>query len=131
MRLRDPAHRAKSMIGPSSAGVPGRGSARRFGHRLDERALQLRQRGEWPARGGPLGDPRRMLVDAGEQGDEARVVGVVEALQRQGFDHRRLSVAQSVTRTVFTTGCKVLTYHSQIVFDPDRTFEIFVLDREP
>jgi len=29
------------------------------------------------------------------------------------------------------TGRKVLTYHSQIVFDPDRTFEIFVLDREP
>src|SRR4051794_24562775 len=29
------------------------------------------------------------------------------------------------------TGCQVLTYHSQIVFDPDRTFEIFVLDREP
>jgi uncharacterized protein YbcI len=29
------------------------------------------------------------------------------------------------------TGCKVLTYHSQIVFNPDRAFEIFVLDREP
>jgi uncharacterized protein YbcI len=29
------------------------------------------------------------------------------------------------------TGRNVLTYHSQIVFDPDRTFEIFVLDREP
>jgi uncharacterized protein YbcI len=29
------------------------------------------------------------------------------------------------------TGRKVLTYHSQIVFDPDRAFEIFVLDREP
>lgn len=29
------------------------------------------------------------------------------------------------------TGCKVLTYHSQIVFEPDRAFEIFVLDREP
>jgi len=29
------------------------------------------------------------------------------------------------------TGCTVLTYHSQIVFDPHRTFEIFVLDREP
>jgi uncharacterized protein YbcI len=29
------------------------------------------------------------------------------------------------------TGCKVLTYHSQIVFGPDRAFEIFVLDREP
>jgi uncharacterized protein YbcI len=29
------------------------------------------------------------------------------------------------------TGRKVLTYHSQIVFDPDRAFEIFVLDGEP
>jgi uncharacterized protein YbcI len=29
------------------------------------------------------------------------------------------------------TGRKVLTYHSQVVFDPDRMFEIFVLDREP
>ena len=29
------------------------------------------------------------------------------------------------------TGRTVLTYHSQIVFDPHRTFEIFVLDREP
>ena len=29
------------------------------------------------------------------------------------------------------TGCRVLTYHSQIVFNPDTAFEIFVLDREP
>ena len=29
------------------------------------------------------------------------------------------------------TGRKVLTYHSQIVFEPDRAFEIFVLDGEP
>jgi uncharacterized protein YbcI len=29
------------------------------------------------------------------------------------------------------TGRKVLTYHSQIVFDPARTFEIFVLEPEP
>jgi uncharacterized protein YbcI len=28
------------------------------------------------------------------------------------------------------TGRKVLTYHSQIVFDPTRTFEIFVLEPE-
>ena len=28
------------------------------------------------------------------------------------------------------TGRKVLTYHSQIVFDPARTFEIFVLEPE-
>lgn len=29
------------------------------------------------------------------------------------------------------TGRKVLTYHSQIVFDPARTFEIFVLEPGP
>jgi len=29
------------------------------------------------------------------------------------------------------TGRKVLGYHSQIVFNPDRAFEIFVLDEEP
>lgn len=29
------------------------------------------------------------------------------------------------------TGRKVLTYHSQIVFDPHTVFEIFILDREP
>jgi hypothetical protein len=26
---------------------------------------------------------------------------------------------------------RVLTYHSQIVFDPPRTFEIFVLEPQP
>lgn len=29
------------------------------------------------------------------------------------------------------TGCRVLDYHSQVVFDPPRAFEIFVLDRPP
>jgi uncharacterized protein YbcI len=29
------------------------------------------------------------------------------------------------------TGRRVLTYHSQIVFDPTRTFEMFVLEPEP
>ena len=29
------------------------------------------------------------------------------------------------------TGRKVVGYHSQIVFDPDRAFEIFVLDEAP
>ena len=29
------------------------------------------------------------------------------------------------------TGQKVMAYHSQIVFDPDRAFEIFVLDGPP
>lgn len=29
------------------------------------------------------------------------------------------------------TGCKVLGYHSQIVFEPEYGFEMFVLDSEP
>jgi uncharacterized protein YbcI len=29
------------------------------------------------------------------------------------------------------TGCKVVGYHSQIVFEPEHGFEIFVLDRPP
>ncbi len=29
------------------------------------------------------------------------------------------------------TGCKVLDYHSQIVFDPTVAIEMFILDGEP
>jgi uncharacterized protein YbcI len=42
---------------------------------------------------------------------------------------------QSVVEEQFTgaveriTGRKVLTYHSQVVFDPPRSFEIFMLDQ--
>jgi uncharacterized protein YbcI len=45
----------------------------------------------------------------------------------------RLSFQETVTETVTTAVAeilnrRVLTYHSQIVFDPPRTFEIFVLE---
>ena len=45
----------------------------------------------------------------------------------------RLSFQETVGETVMAavaeiTGRRVLTYHSQIVFDPVRTFEIFVLE---
>jgi len=48
----------------------------------------------------------------------------------------RLSFQQAV-RQQFTqaverlTGRRVLDYHSQIVFDPPRSFELFVLDGPP
>jgi uncharacterized protein YbcI len=42
------------------------------------------------------------------------------------------AVAETTTEAVARiTGRKVLTYHSQIVFDPHRAFEIFVLDAPP
>ncbi|MEA2255555.1 MAG: hypothetical protein QOG35_1600, partial [Solirubrobacteraceae bacterium] len=45
----------------------------------------------------------------------------------------RLSFQESMTATTIgaveeLVGRKVLTYHSQVVFDPARTFEIFVLE---
>ena len=45
----------------------------------------------------------------------------------------RLSFQETMGETVMSavaeiTGRRVLTYHSQIVFDPVRTFEIFVLE---
>jgi uncharacterized protein YbcI len=48
----------------------------------------------------------------------------------------RLRFQEAVADTIRTsieevTGRKVLAYHSQIVFDPDRAFEIFVLDGPP
>jgi uncharacterized protein YbcI len=48
----------------------------------------------------------------------------------------RLRFQESVSPTITTaieevTSRKVLAYHSQIVFEPDRAFEIFVLDGPP
>ena len=63
-----------------------------------------------------------------------------ETLLKAG-EHRlvrdyRLRFQETVAQTITTaieevTGQKVLAYHSQIVFDPDRAFEIFVLDAPP
>jgi uncharacterized protein YbcI len=48
----------------------------------------------------------------------------------------RLAFQETVSETVMAAveeilGRRVLTYHSQIVFDPPRTFEIFVLEPQP
>ena len=48
----------------------------------------------------------------------------------------RLSFQETVGATATSAveelvGRRVLTYHSQIVFDPPRTFEIFVLEPQP
>ena len=48
----------------------------------------------------------------------------------------RLSFQETVRDSVTTAveellGRRVLTYHSQVVFDPPRTFEIFVLEPQP
>lgn len=43
-----------------------------------------------------------------------------------------LVVAETATKAIEEiTGSRVLAYHSQIVFEPVRVFEIFVLDEPP
>jgi len=61
------------------------------------------------------------LVEAGE-----------ERLVREYRLRFQEVVAPELTGVVErTTGRRVLTYHSQLVFDPPRLFEIFLLDGPP
>jgi uncharacterized protein YbcI len=61
---------------------------------------------------------------------------LLEAGQHSLVREYRLRFQEAVSQTMTAaieevTGRRVLAYHSQIVFDPDRTFEIFVLDGPP
>jgi uncharacterized protein YbcI len=58
---------------------------------------------------------------------------LLEAGRHELVREYRLSFQEAVTETITTTveelvGRRVIGYHSQIVFDPDRLFEIFVLE---
>jgi uncharacterized protein YbcI len=61
---------------------------------------------------------------------------LLEAGEHRLVREYRLRFQESVSKTITSaieevTGRKVLAYHSQIVFNPDRAFEIFVLDGPP
>jgi uncharacterized protein YbcI len=61
---------------------------------------------------------------------------LLEAGEERLVREYRLRFQEAVSATITTaiegvTGRKVLAYHSQIVFEPDRAFEIFVLDGPP
>ena len=61
------------------------------------------------------------LLDAGED----------EAVRSYRLLFQETVKAPTVEAIERITGCKVLGYHSQIVFRPTRSFEIFVLDAPP
>ena len=70
---------------------------------------------------GGLTPNEERLVEAGE-----------ERLVRQYRLRFQEVVAAELTSVVEqVTGCKVLSYHSQLLFDPARLFEIFLLDEPP
>jgi uncharacterized protein YbcI len=61
---------------------------------------------------------------------------LIEAGEHRLVRDYRLRFQEAISQTITTaiedvTNRKVLAYHSQIVFDPDRAFEIFVLDGPP
>jgi uncharacterized protein YbcI len=60
------------------------------------------------------------LLDAGEE----------DLVRRYRLRFQEVISEQATGAVEELTGRKVVGYHSQIVFDPDRAFEIFVLDAE-
>ena len=61
---------------------------------------------------------------------------LLEAGEQRLVREYRLRFQEAVSKTITTaieevTGRSVLAYHSQIVFEPDQMFEIFVLDGPP
>jgi uncharacterized protein YbcI len=74
-----------------------------------------------------------VVLEGGLTRNEETLLGAGESSVVRDY---RLRFQQAV-REEFTgavqriTGCRVLDYHSQIVFDPPRSFELFVLDRAP
>ena len=73
-----------------------------------------------------------VLEEGLTQNEKTLVAAGEERLVRQ-YRLRFQEVVQAASEEAVEriTGRKVLGYHSQIVFDPDRAFEIFVLDGAP
>ena len=73
------------------------------------------------------------VLEGGLTPNEDRLVGAGEGhLVRQYRLRFQEVVAEELTSVVEqATGRDVLTYHSQVVFDPPRLFEIFLLDGPP
>ena len=64
--------------------------------------------------------------------EETLIAAGQELLVREYRLRFQEAMADATTEAVERlTGCNVLGYHSQIVFNPEYAFEIFVLDRPP
>ena len=57
--------------------------------------------------------------------------GEADLVRRYRLSFQEAVATQARTAVEQVTGRRVIGYHSQIVFDPERAFEIFVLDEAP
>lgn len=86
-------------------------------------------RGPTAAKAWLLDDYAFVAMEGGLTRNEETMVADGKAAEVRAF---RLSFQETMERTIVPTveeivGREVLAYHSQIVFDPTRTFEVFVL----
>lgn len=66
------------------------------------------------------------------RGEETLLAAGKEAeIRRFRLEYEATVAAEAMQLVSEITGRKVIDYHSQIVFHPVRSFEIFVLEREP
>jgi uncharacterized protein YbcI len=70
---------------------------------------------------GGLTQNERTLLDAGEQ----------QLVRSYRLRFEEVMAEQTTEAVERITGCKVLGYHSQIIFDPTVAIEMFILDGEP
>ena len=70
---------------------------------------------------GGLTQNEKTLIDAGEE----------HLVRSYRLRFQEVMAEQTTEAIEHITGCKVLTYHSQLLFDPAVGVEIFVLDEEP
>jgi uncharacterized protein YbcI len=94
---------------------------------------QFYGRGPTAAKAWILDDYVFVAMEGGLTRNEETLLADGKAELVRGY---RLSFQETVAETTMAAvadllGRRVLTYHSQIVFDPPRTFEIFVLEPQP
>ena len=94
---------------------------------------QFYGRGPTAAKAWILDDYAFVALEGGlTRNEETLLADGKEAVVRSYRLEFQATMTSVVTEAVAEiTGRRVLTYHSQIVFDPARTFELFVLEPQP
>jgi uncharacterized protein YbcI len=125
-------HSARELIEAAGGRMPGpQGSVRTaLANAMVGMKKQLYGRGPTAAKAWILDDYAFVVMEGGLTRNEQTLLADGKESLVRGY---RLSFQETVEKT--TTGAveellgrRVLAYHSQIVFDPVRTFEIFVLE---
>jgi uncharacterized protein YbcI len=94
---------------------------------------QLYGRGPTAAKAWILDDYVFVVLEGGLTRNEETLLadGKEELVRDYRLSFQETVGATSMSAVEELVGRRVLTYHSQIVFDPVRTFEIFVLEPQP